>query len=251
MQVDKRMYRALSYLFAIAVLTILWELLSLIFNAPSIPDIFTIWKYFFCNIKNVIGNTEISFGRVVCSLAIAFFGAVPLGLMSYSKRIDILASPFLYVLYPIPHIVLLPLFLILFGLGETSKILFIAFIVFFQIWMSVRDGAKNIEKEYTYSLLSLNASRLDIYRYLVLPYVLPKIFTGLRISIGTSIAILFFVESFATSKGLGFMIMDAWSSANYPALYAAMMAFALMGLCMYIIVEFLERLICKWRYQEN
>ncbi|WP_022670224.1 ABC transporter permease [Hippea alviniae] len=251
MQANKRVYKALSYLLAIITLTAIWEILSILINTPSIPDVFKIWVYFFENLRSVMNNAEVSFLRVFLGILTAFLTAVPLGLLSYSKKIDAISSSFLYVLYPIPHIVLLPLFLILFGLTETSKILFIAFVVFFQIWMSVSDAARNIEEEYTYSLLSLGANRFDIYRHLVLPYVLPKIFTGLRISVGTSIAILFFVESFATSKGLGFMIMDAWSSANYPALYASMMAFAMMGLFMYIAVGILERKTCKWLYQNS
>ncbi len=248
MQIGTRIHRALGYILAISVLTVMWEILSLVLNTSAIPGIFKIWSYFFSNLPLVLDNAKVSFIRVICGISIAFVSAVLLGLASYSKKVDAVSSSFLYVLYPIPHIVLLPLFLILFGLGETSKILFIAFVVFFQIWMSVRDGAKNIENEYTYSLLSLGANRIDIYRHLVLPYVMPKIFTGLRIGVGSSVAILFFVESFATSKGLGFLVMDAWSSANYPALYAAMMAFAIMGFSMYVVVEILERRLCRWLY---
>ncbi len=248
MQTGKKLYRIINYFIAITVLLLFWQSLSLLLHNPAIPSVVSILLSLIKNFNIVVINLKVSFLRVLCGIILAFAGAVPLGLMSFSKRFDSLSSAFLYLLYPIPHIVLLPLFLILFGIGDTSKILLIAFIVFFQIWMTTRDAAKNIETAYIYSLKSLNAGLVDIYRHLVFPYVLPKIFTGLRISIGTSIAVLFFVESFATSKGLGFMIINAWSSANYAQLYAAMSMLALMGFLMYMFIEWLEYLLCRWHF---
>jgi len=68
----------------------------------------------------------------------------------------------------------------------------------------------------------------------------------MRISIGTSIAILFFVESFATTKGLGYIIMDAWSRADYGGLYAGIVSMALLGFTLYIIIERVEKRVCRW-----
>lgn len=68
------------------------------------------------------------------------------------------------------------------------------------------------------------------------------------ISIGTAIAVLFFVESFATSKSLGYLIMDSWSRMDYPDLYAAIVAMALLGLCLYLVLEWVERTVCAWVY---
>ncbi len=251
MQGSERVYRVLGYIFAVSVITLGWQILSMILNNPAFPGVIKIIRYFYSNIGEVWMHAKVSFLRVICGIGFALLVALPMGLMSYSRKFDRLSSPFLYILYPIPHIVFLPLFLLLFGLGNTSKILLIAFVVFFQMWTTIRDAVKNIEDAYTYSLLSLGAGVLDVYRHLVIPYALPGMFTALRISIGTSIAILFFAESFATQRGLGFMIMDAWSSANYSALYAAMIAMSLEGLLLYIFVEILERCICRYRYVDN
>jgi len=156
--------------------------------------------------------------------------------------------PLWQFLYPIPHIVLLPLIILLFGIGDLSKIILIAIIVFFQILVTTRDASRNLSINYVYSMLSLSASRRDIYKHMIFPACVPKILTAMRVSVGTSIAVLFFVESFATRKGLGYLIMDSWSRANYPDLYAAMVSMALLGFGLYIVIEKTEKKVCRWVY---
>jgi len=75
---------------------------------------------------------------------------------------------------------------------------------------------------------------------------MPKIMTALRISIGTAIAVLFFAESFATTSGLGYLIIDSWSRADYRMMYAAITTMALLGFMLYVIVENVERRVCRW-----
>ena len=59
-------------------------------------------------------------------------------------------------------------------------------------------------------------------------------------------AILFFVESFATTRGLGFVIMDAWGQADYERLYAGIVAMAALGLCLYLLLDLVEERVCRW-----
>lgn len=97
-------------------------------------------------------------------------------------------SPFIYLLYPIPHVVLLPLVIILFGIGDLSKIVLIGLIVFFQILVTTRDAARAIHPNYLLTMRSLGASRAQIYGHVIWPATLPRILTALRISIGTAVA---------------------------------------------------------------
>ena len=99
--------------------------------------------------------------RIAMSLALAFVTAVPLGLaLGSSRRADRFMAPFIYLSYPIPKIVLLPMILLIFGLGNLSKIFLIALIVFFQLLITTRDAAHQITKEMRYSLKSLSFGRL-------------------------------------------------------------------------------------------
>ena len=183
---------------------------------------------------------------VVLSIA-ALGAAVPLGLITGSERWwDRRLSPFIYLLYPIPHVVLLPLVILLFGIGNLSKIVLIGLIVFFQILVTTRDAARAIHPNYLLTMRTLGASRAQIYRHVIWPATLPRILTALRISIGTAVAILFFVESFATTRGLGFVIMDAWGQADYERLYAGIVAMAALGLCLYLLLDLVEERVCRW-----
>ena len=135
----------------------------------------------------------------------------------------------------------------LFGLGDTGKIVLIALIVFFQLLITTRDAARTIDTEVIYSLKSLGGGRLDFYRHVVWPVSLPGIFTSLRIVTGTAVAVLFFVESIGTNKGLGFYIIDAWGRADYAIMFVGIIALSVIGIVLYETFDLLERRLCKWK----
>jgi len=238
-----------SYIVAGAVIVTIWQILAYFVSSPALPSPYVVLLSFISQIDKIALHMLISTYRVVCSILLALSLAVPAGLFCYERRIDGLIAPFLYLLYPIPHIVLLPLIILLFGIGDLSKVFLIGMIVFFQILMTTRDAARNIDAYYVYSLLSLGASRKDVYRHVIFPACLPKILTALRISVGTAIAVLFFVESFATTTGLGHLIMTAWGKVDYVSLYAGIVAMALLGFSLYMVLEVIEKRLCRWVYQ--
>ncbi|MFP3945567.1 MAG: ABC transporter permease [Archaeoglobaceae archaeon] len=237
-----------SYLVAVAIIIFLWHLLSLAVDSPALPAPPEVLKALVTQFleESLLEHFLVSSYRVIYAIALALSLAVPVGLLSHERGVDKLVTPFLYLLYPIPHIVLLPLIIILFGIGDASKIVLIALIIFFQILVTTRDASRNVSQYYVYSLLSLGAGKKDVYRHVIFPASLPKILTALRISIGTSIAILFFAESFATVRGLGYIIMDSWSRADYPGLYAGIVSMAILGFTLYVILEAIEKRVCRW-----
>jgi len=161
---------------------------------------------------------------------------------------DDLISPMVYLLYPIPKIVFLPLILLVLGLGDLSKIFILSVILFFQVLVTTRDASKSIDEEQILSVLSLGASSRQIFVHAILPACLPKILTALRISIGTSIAVLFFVESFATNSGLGYYILDAWSTLDYLGMYTGILMMGVLGVLLYEAVETIEKRYCHWMF---
>lgn len=236
-----------SYLIAVLLIGFFWYIFSVAVNSPSFPNPGVVFNALVTHLREgLLEHFLVSTYRVIYAIMLALSLAVPAGLMSFEKRIDRFVAPFLYLLYPIPHIVLLPLIILLFGIGDVSKIVLIAMIIFFQILVTTRDAARNVSEYYVYSMLSMGATRKDVYKHVIFPASLPKILTAMRISIGTSIAILFFAESFATTKGLGYIIMDSWSKADYPGLYAGILSMAILGFSLYIILEYIEKRVCKW-----
>jgi len=243
------MGRKRDILFAALILLLFWQLTAWLLNSAALPRplevIADVGRKFFNG--SLLDDLAISCVRALLGIVLALIAAVPLGLVigteePLRKRL----SPFIYLLYPIPHVVLLPLIIILFGIGNLSKICLIALIVFFQILVTTRDAAKQIHRNYFYSMQTLGADKWQIYKHVILPAAMPKILTALRISVGTAVAILFFVESFATTKGLGYIIMDSWGRADYVSLYTGITSMALLGFSLYMLLDWLERHVCRW-----
>ncbi len=246
MQGSERGSGVRGYIVSLALLITAWKVLSLAFSHPALPPPEVVLAALLGSADRLAVHAAFSLMRVVYALLLSFSLAFPVGILSREDRINKIVSPFLYLLYPIPHIVLLPLYILLFGIGDLSKVVLIATILFFQIAVTTRDAARQVSEYYVYSIMSLGASKFDIYRHVIVPASLPRIITALRISVGTAVAVLFFAESFATSTGLGYVIMDSWSRADYNTMYAAIAAMALLGFTLYIILEVVEVRVCRW-----
>jgi NitT/TauT family transport system permease protein len=185
--------------------------------------------------------------RVIAAMSASFVTAVPLGLfLGSSPRADRLARPLIYLTYPVPKIVLLPLVLLLFGLGEAGKIVMLSIILFFQLLITTRDAARAVSRSARYSLYSLGGRRRHLFVHVIWPSSLPSVFTALRIATGTVVAVLFFVESIGTRYGMGFYILDAWGRADIPQIFVGIVVLALLGVILYETFDLLERVFCRW-----
>jgi NitT/TauT family transport system permease protein len=188
--------------------------------------------------------------RVLASILLAVLLAAPAGLiLGQSNRLNRIFSPVVYMLYPIPKVVLVPVILLLFGIGDFPKIIIIFIILFFQILVLVRDSAADIEPKLLLSVRSLGAGRRALFRYVYFPSSLSAILTALRQSVGTAVAVLYIAELFATRQGLGYYIyLNGNTLFNYPAMYAGVLAMSLLGLGLYFTVDRLERRFCQWKF---
>jgi NitT/TauT family transport system permease protein len=241
---------ALSYGLVILVLALAWKLAAVALGNALLPHPeeaaaafahalgrASFWKHF-----------QASAFRAVAAMILAFGLGFPLGvLMGGSDKADRLLSPFVFLTYPIPKIVLLPVFLLLLGLGDTAKIAMIGLILWYQILVTTRDGVRLINPKYLDSVRLLGGSRKDLILEVLLPAALPHGFTALRLGTGTSVAVLFFVESFATSRGLGYLIMDAWGRMNYPEMFTGIFGMSALGAALYELANLLERRVCRWK----
>ena len=192
-------------------------------------------------------NLLVSTARVIASLLVALLPAVLLGMvLGRVERLDRYAAPLIYLTYPVPKIIFLPVVLTLLGLGDVSKIFLISIIVFFQILVTTRDAARQVNKGMVDSVISLGAGELQIYRSVIYPACLPKILTSLRISLGTAIAVLFFPKQSPTGGlwGIGCYVMDAWARLAWDEMFAGIIAMGAMGFILYLILDWLEKRLC-------
>ena len=237
-----------GYVFAIVVLLLGWHLTALAVDSPALPTPMQTIPVFLEFAPELLPQFWVSLYRIVAALAIACALATPLGLaLGRLRRLDAWVAPVLYLAYPIPKIVLLPVLLVLFGLGDGPKVALIALTLFFQILVSMRDATRLVPEEVILSARSLGARRWGLYRHVILPAVLPELFTALRVGSGIAVAILFLAEAIAGSTGLGYFIVDAWAMIDYPRMFAGIIAMAILGVLIYEVIEIAEARLTRWR----
>jgi NitT/TauT family transport system permease protein len=188
--------------------------------------------------------------RIVEGILIAFAMAVPCGfLLANYPKINKLCSPLLYFSYPVPKLALLPVVMLLTGIGDAAKITMIVLILVFQMIVAVRDAILHIPHEDFHVLISLGAGKKQVLRWIILPAILPETLTSLRIATGTAISVLFFTETFGTDRGMGFYIVDAWMRLVYTEMYAGILLLSLLGFLLFFAIDLLEERICQWKYK--
>ena len=238
-------------LFATFGLLAVWQATALIVNRPILPAPVIVLEVFF---RELGGELPVHFvaslWRVVAGMMLSVATAVPVGLaIGGSRRMNRFLSPVIYLLYPIPKVVFVPIVLLFLGIGDLAKITVIFLILFFQIVVLVRDQAAGLPPQLLQSLRSLGAGRRALFRFVYLPASLPAILTALRQSVGTAVAVLYIAELFATRKGLGYYIYYQGSTLlDYPAMYAGVLAMSLLGLGLYFTVDWMERRLCPWKF---
>lgn len=238
----------LSLLISVAVLLIIWWLLALVLKSPAVPFPPDALESFLENLQTgMLTHLGVSLYRVLFSLFLSTLLGVPLGIfLGKNPGIDQRVAPLIYLTYPIPKVVFMPVLLIILGIGDISKIVLITLIVFYQILVTTRDAAKNLEKEYVLSVKSLGAGSKELYRHVYIPGCLPAILTSLRLGLGTAMAVLFLAETYATQTGIGFFIMDALSRMDYETMFAGIIAMGLMGFLLYVLLDKTEKALCSW-----
>ena len=239
------------YLLTGLLLAVIWKLLSLALSTTMLPSPEAALTAFAAAITTVDfwRHFLVSGYRVTAAMALAWLFAFPAGLLlGFHRKTDTLLSPFVFLTYPIPKIVFLPIFLVIFGLGDFSKIFMIALIIGYQILVTTRDSVLGLDRKYIDSFRSLGGTVTQTLHHVVIPAALPQAFTSLRIGTGTGIAVLFFVESVATAQGLGFFIMDSWGRFDNKLMFVGIIGMSLLGVCLYEIVNYLEKKLCAWKF---
>lgn len=137
------------------------------------------------------------------------------------------------------------------GLGEATKVIMIVLIILFQLIISIRDSLRAIPPESFAILRSLGANRWHELRHLLLPAITPALLSALRIAIGTAISVLFVTETYGTTLGMGYYIIDAWMRVNYLDMYSGIIALGLLGFVLFLLVDLLEHKVCSWLPQDT
>jgi ABC-type nitrate/sulfonate/bicarbonate transport system permease component len=239
--------RVLGYVGAIVVIVVGWQVASSLLASPALPGPTAAIGMFFSHAGAIAPQFAVSALRVVSAILLGLVTGAPLGLLlGRSGSADSVFGPLVFLSYPVPWVVIMPVLIVLLGIGTPSIVTLIWIIVFFQILVTARDGARAIPSAAVLSVRSLGASRTQVLAHVVVPGAMPAIFTALRISSGTAVAVLFFTESIAGSTGLGYYVFDAWGRVQYSDMFAGILAMALLGVLLYEVIDVVQSRVCRW-----
>jgi NitT/TauT family transport system permease protein len=177
-------------------------------------------------------------------------GTVPgliIGLsMGWSSKFRLFMDPIIAALYPVPKIAILPLIMLLLGIGELSKIVVVGIGSFFLVTINAMTGVRNINRIYFEVAKNYGAKKIKIFTKVVLPGSLPMIFAGMRLSLGMSLLLVVAVEFNTANYGLGAMIWLAWETLRTENLYVGVIICAILGIIFTTVLRRIERRFMPW-----
>jgi sulfonate transport system permease protein len=195
----------------------------------------------------LLGDVAISLQRSGTAFVTAVLVAIPLGLfMGQVRAVEEALDPILQVFRQTSALALYPVFILLLGLGEASKIFVIFWATLFPLLLNTISGVKEVDARLIEMARVYGASRLTVFRRVVLPGAVPSIFVGLRLSATTALLLLIASEMIGANKGVGFQVMNAQYNFQIPLMFAAIFLLAALGLIANYVLVLLQRRLCRW-----
>ncbi|GAB2639044.1 ABC transporter permease [Nocardia goodfellowii] len=197
-------------------------------------------------------HVSTSLGRSVTGFGIALVIAVPLGIaIAWYKPVSELLNPILELFRNTAALALLPVFVLILGIGETSKVALVVYASSFPILLNTITGVRTVDPLLVKSAVSLGLRPIRLFQKVILPAAIPSIFTGLRMAAASSILVLLAAEMVGARAGLGYLITAAQQNFQIPNMYAGILAISLLGLTFNGVLVTLERRFSRWRVQTN
>jgi sulfonate transport system permease protein len=218
-------------------------------NATVFPPLDTIAAALWQGISSgaLLDDIGISLQRSGLAFAAAVGLGIPLGLfMGQIRAVEKALDPILQFFRQTSALALYPVFILLMGLGEASKVFVIFWATLFPILLATIGGVKEVDRKLIEMAATFGASRLTIFRRIVLPASVPSMFVGLRLSATTALLLLIAAEMIGANKGLGFQVMNAQYNFQIPQMFAAILLLALIGLGANAALLALQRRLCRW-----
>jgi sulfonate transport system permease protein len=195
----------------------------------------------------LLDDIAISLQRSGLAFAAAVGLGIPLGLfMGQIRAVEQALDPILQFFRQTSALALYPVFILLLGLGEASKVFVIFWATLFPIFLATIGGVKEVDRKLIEMAATFGASRLTIFRRVVLPASVPAIFVGLRLSATPALLLLIAAEMIGANKGLGFQVMNAQYNFQIPQMFAAILLLAILGLTANAALVSLQRRLCRW-----
>ena len=248
---NDQVYPVLLQLVVIIGILLIWEICGflglinpLFFPVPSL-----IFQEFITMVVEgeIQDNLSITLFRVFIGFFLGTITGILIGMiMGASKKVRLLLDPIVAATYPIPKLAIFPLLMVIFGIGEFSKIMAIALGCFFLALINAMAGVRNINKVYFDVAKNYGASKKQMFIKVMFPASLPMIFTGIRLALGMSLLVVVGLEFVSANKGIGAMIWYAWETFEIEKLYVGIFICAILGIIFTVALKKVEERIVPW-----
>jgi len=230
-------------------LLVIWQLASLRGLPDYVLSPLDIGKHFLAALgtRELYADAWASLMRAIPGFLIGTAVGVTLGLAAgIARNFDEMLSPLVFLTYPVPKIVMLPVFMLWFGIGDLSKVLIIALACFYPSFINAYYGARATPRILVWSARNMGATQAQIFRRVVLPGALPLIFAGMRVALALSFIVMFATEMINARSGLGHLIREAENGLRFDLMYVALLAIAILGYAGDRLLRYLREKLLPW-----
>jgi len=246
----KRIIHISSIIF-VGILLIMWEyavyskkLSAVLLPPPS--EIFEVLKRQFI-LGTLLRHIKASFTRVMLGYFFGSLSGIVLGFVLYAfPKLSAFVQFPLGLIRPIPSMALFPIFILWLGIGEISKIVVIAFVAFWPVFLNTEEGVRQTDKNLVELSQVLKKKRIKKITSIIIPSSIPYIFSGLRLGISRAWGGVVVAEMLAASSGIGFLIEYSREMSQSAVMFMSVIVIAVIGFGIDVILKFSQKKICFW-----
>ena len=198
------------------------------------------------------GHLWISLFRIFTGFLLGAIPGIILGVvMGMNRTIRVALDPVMSAIYVLPKIAILPLVMLIFGIGEMSKVVIVGIASFFLVLINTTVGVRDIEPIFFEAGRNYGANRLQMFSHVIIPGALPIIFAGLRLSLGTALIVIIAAEFVAAKYGLGYLIWFSWQTLLTENMFAGLVVVMILGMLFTSGLQTIERWLMPWQRDER
>ena len=245
-------WRILKPSIAIVAFLALWEIAPRVglVDEVFLPPFSTVIEAFFDLVQSgeLWQHVSASLSRALIGFFVAVVIAIPLGIaIAWYRPVSDFLNPILELFRNTAALALLPVFILILGIGEESKIALVIYACTFPILLNTISGVRTVDPLLIKSASSLGLSPVRLFQKVVLPAAVPTIFTGIRMAAASSILVLIAAEMVGAKAGLGYLITASQFNFQIPNMYAGIVAISVLGLSLNAVLVLIERRLSRWR----
>lgn len=197
---------------------------------------------------SLLSNLRVTVVRILVGFAMGALPGLILGLiMGLSPLVSAIVQPLVNVTFPIPKLAILPLLILIFGLGEMSKYTVIAITVFYLVLTNTAVGVRQIDKTLFEVAGTYRANSRMVFFDVALPGAMPFILAGFRLGLNVALLVIVGAEFTGASSGIGYLIWNSWQTFQVDVMYVGLATTALMGFAIAAAFALLERVLVRWK----